>query len=271
MDSLDIQKLSISERVYLTPEQKKSRKAFRSTLLVHPRLAEKPSTDRPKALDLKAKCPFIYDQGDIGSCTANAICMALVMLEDQKDFRPSRLWLYYKERSVELSKDDKISDSGADAQDGLKILTKQGVCPEDDWPYNTKNCDVCPPAACDTDAVKNKIHVIGTVASDDDPKLVDAIAHSIQLSIPVLIGIEVYSSFESDKVAQNGIVPMPTDNDSYVGGHEVLIVGYNDETEKFVCINSWGSNWGDKGFFYLPYAYVTNPDLTSEFICITKV
>jgi C1A family cysteine protease len=264
---------SSAGRVYLTKQQIAAHRTARAKLSVHPKLAVPAPATRPAQLDLKAKCPFVYDQGDIGSCTANAICMALLMLEANKAFLPSRLYLYYKERLKELLPGEKISDSGADAADGLAILLTQGVCPEANWPYITTNCDVAPPAICDAEALQHKIHQIGTVAAPGvtGVALVNAIAHSIQLGIPVMIGIEVYSSFESAATTATGNVSMPSWRDYYLGGHEVLIVGYNDTTQRFLLINSWGKSWGQQGFFTLPYAYVTSPNLTSEFICITTV
>jgi C1A family cysteine protease len=263
----------MSSRIYLTKEQKAARRAYRSKLPVHPRLNTPIPSTRPVQFDLKAKCPFIYDQGDIGSCTANAICMALVMLEKDKAFLPSRLYLYYKERLMELQAGDKISDSGADAADGLSVLVSTGVCPEASWPYITTNCDVPPPLSCDVDALQHKVHEIGTVAADDvtGTALIDAICHSIQLGIPVLIGIDVYDSFDTDESAKTGNVPLPLPTEQNQGGHEILIVGYDDKRQRFILVNSWGPDWGWKGFFNLPYAYITDPKLTSEFICISKV
>lgn len=267
--------MSDIKRVYLSKDQREKRSEFRSTLPVHPG-SKNPRKVRPAIYDLKAKCPFIYDQTTIGSCTTNAICMDLVMLEPQTskaEFLPSRLWLYYKERLSELKPKDAISDSGADAMDGLEILIKMGICPESAWPYNADNCNVAPPTECDALAQKHKVHRVGIVAGSHvtGDKLIAAIAESLLNGIPVLIGIEVFDSFESDQVAKTGAVPMPGPKEKDVGGHEVLIVGYNDITKRFICVNSWGQDWGWKGFFNIPYEYITNPDLCSEFICISKV
>jgi len=258
--------------IYLTKEQKHFRSLARKDLLVHPKLLDLTIQNRPKTFDMKHECPFVYDQGDIGSCTANAICMALLITESDKTFLPSRLWLYYMERLYE-NQDGEISDSGADAEDGLVILTKKGICPESVWPYVTSNCNVSPPAQTLIEAEKHKVDQIGIVAPSEvtGEALIDAIVKSLLLKIPVLIGIEIYQSFESPTVAKTGIVPIPQPNEQYLGGHEVLIIGYDDERRVFICINSWGDQWGWKGFFNIPYDYITNPRLTSEFICITKV
>lgn len=259
--------------VYLTKEQKLIRSLARSNLPIHPALLTPRTEQRPSRFDLKEKCPFVYDQGTIGSCTANAACMALVMLEPDHKFTPSRLWLYYKERLCELQPGQTITDSGANAEDGLNILVNQGVCSESDWPYLVQNCNIAPPVICDNQAKEHRVVQIGKVAEDNIPgsELIDAIAKSIQMYIPVLIAIEVYESFEGPGPATTGCVPLPNPYEQYLGGHEVLIIGYDDNEQKVICINSWGPDWGYKGFFNLPYDYITNPYLTSEFICISRV
>jgi C1A family cysteine protease len=82
---------------------------------------------------------------------------------------------------------------------------------------------------------------------------------------PIVGGFSVYSSFESDQVAKTGIVPMPAKNESQLGGHCVLIVGYDDAKQWFIIRNSWSDTWGAQGYCYMPYAYWTNPSLASDF------
>lgn len=259
-----------SKRVYLTLEQIRLKREARKCLGVNPKLTT--PENRPEKYSLQDKCPFIYNQGAIGSCTANAICMAILMLEQDKTFLPSRRYLYYKERLSEITPGEQISDSGADAADGLNILVKNGICPESVCPYDESKCNEAPPEVCDQEAAKHKIHQIGTIADNAQGKaLTDAIANTIYQGIPVLIGIQVYSSFESEAVAKTGKVPMPKWYERYIGGHEVLIVGYDDVAQEVTCVNSWGSDWGNKGFFTLPYSFVQDNYLTSEFICITQV
>lgn len=88
----------------------------------------------------------------------------------------------------------------------------------------------------------------------------------------IVFGIQVYSSFESESVAKTGMVPMPNlSKDEYLGGHAVMIVGYNDHMNCFIVRNSWGSSWGDHGYFYLPYSYVSNPNFSSDFHVVQHV
>jgi C1A family cysteine protease len=89
-------------------------------------------------------------------------------------------------------------------------------------------------------------------------------------NVPIVFGIMVYSSFMSKEVSTTGMVPMPnTKTETFLGGHCVVIVGYNDTTQRFTCAKSRGTSWGNKGYFYLPYNYVTNASLSGDF-CVTQ-
>src|SRR5882757_1810718 len=91
----------------------------------------------PKSVDLRSHCPAVYDQGQLGSCTANAIGGAIefdLMKQNAPVFTPSRLFIYYNERVIENTVS---SDNGAQIRDGIKTVNQQGVCNEKDWPYNT--------------------------------------------------------------------------------------------------------------------------------------
>jgi C1A family cysteine protease len=82
---------------------------------------------------------------------------------------------------------------------------------------------------------------------------------------PIVFGFTVYSAFESATVAQTGIVPMPSPSDQVVGGHAVVLVGYDDAADRFRVRNSWGTGWGQQGYFEMPYLYVTSASLASDF------
>ena len=84
-------------------------------------------------------------------------------------------------------------------------------------------------------------------------------------------GISVYTSFMSDEVARTGIVPMPGPDESMEGGHAILGVGYDDSKKALIVRNSWGTEWGLQGYFYLPYDYITISDLASDFWTIRLV
>ncbi|MBP2643786.1 MAG: cysteine protease [Firmicutes bacterium] len=208
-------------------------------------------THLPVQVDLRSGCSPVVDQGELGSCTANAIASGLreyLLLKNKIPLiRLSRLFLYYEERLLEGTVD---IDSGAELRDGMKVLKSLGVCPETDWPYVISTFANPPDQKDIDDAVPYKIKEYHRIASL--PQLKAALAEGL----PVVIGIAVYQSFESDAVAETGVVPIPdTDKEQYLGGHAVLAVGYDDDKNYLIIRNSWGESWGDKGYCYLPYDY----------------
>lgn len=218
----------------------------------------------PQKTDLRPFCPPVYDQGQLGSCTANAIGAAFEFgLIKQKimDFMPSRLFIYYNERVIEKSVK---SDSGAQIRDGMKTIGKEGICPETDWPYLIERFATKPPRACYKDALKNEALKYSRVTSDNAANTLLGCRTSLANGFPVVFGFTVYESFESDQVAKTGIVPMPSSGESILGGHAVLAVGHDDTAKCFIVRNSWGKGWGMDGYFTLPYDYF-NPDLTDDF------
>ena len=86
-----------------------------------------------------------------------------------------------------------------------------------------------------------------------------------------MFGFTVYESFESQEVAKTGVVPMPAPGEQVVGGHAVLAVGYDDSAQTFMVRNSWGTGWGQAGYFTMPYAYLTTRGLSSDFWTIRIV
>ena len=215
----------------------------------------------PTSVDLRSKCPPVYDQGQLGSCTANAIGAAIEFTESPQ-VMPSRLFIYYNEREIEGAVD---RDSGAQIRDGVKSVATQGVCPESMWPYDpspyppnpvlTKK----PPAACYTAALKNRIKDYHRV-----PRSLVQMKACLASNYPFVIGFTVYESFESATVAKTGVMNLPVSGESAIGGHAVLVVGYDDKTSRFLVRNSWGTGWGMKGYFTMPYAYLLDDGLSDD-------
>jgi hypothetical protein len=204
----------------------------------------------PGSVDLRSKFSPIVDQGELGSCTSNAIVSGLYeyqLLQKGNWKALSRLFHYYEERSLEGTID---SDSGAEISDGMKVLQQIGVCPETDWPYDISTYANAPTAQDLADALTYKIVEYHRVTSL--PLLKAALAEGL----PVVLGIDVYSSFESDSVSSTGVIPMPdTAHESLLGGHAICAVGYDNAKSAVIFRNSWGPSWGDQGHGYLPYAY----------------
>jgi hypothetical protein len=220
----------------------------------------------PPLVDLRSGCPAVYDQGDLGSCTANAIAAAFefdLLKQDSPDFTPSRLFIYYNERVIENTVD---SDSGAQIRDGIKSVNNQGVCPETTWPYVLSEFTQKPFATCYTDALTHTVTSYQSIDQD-----LDQMKGCLADGYPMVVGFTVYSSFESPQVAQSGVLNLPDASESTVGGHAVLVVGYDDSQNRFIVRNSWGPSWGMAGYFTMPYAYLTTPDLSSDFWTVRVV
>lgn len=224
-----------------------------------------PAPERVAALplntDLSSLMPPVYDQGQLGSCTGNAIA-GLVQYDAIKQGlldtnTPSRLFIYYGEREIEGTIHE---DAGAQIRDGLKTVAKQGVCDETEWPYDISKFTDKPSAQCYTDATLHQAIVYQRVSQD-----VTAMKTCLAEGFPIVVGFTVYASFESDEVAQTGTVQMPGSHEADLGGHAVLVVGYDDATNRFKCRNSWGPNWGDNGYFTIPYAYLSDSALAGDF------
>lgn len=220
----------------------------------------------PSSVDLRQFCPPVLDQSSLGSCTSNAIANAYYFDElKQKEvsaFLPSRLFIYYNERVLEGTVN---SDSGAMIRDGFKTIANQGVVSEKSWPYIISKFKKKPSKKLYAEALKNKAITYQSLSQD-----LTTLKSCLNDGYPFVFGISVYSSFESDTVASTGIVPMPGKNESLLGGHAILCVGFDDSKQVFIVQNSWGTDWGMKGFFTIPYAYVTNPKLASDFWTVRK-
>ncbi len=205
------------------------------------------TTRIPRSIDLRGIMPPVFDQGQLGSCTANAGCGLdqYYQLAAGDDTALSRLFVYYKEREREHTVDE---DSGAMIRDLMKVLTKVGACPESEVPYDINKFTVAPTEENVKDAAKYKLRHYHRV------RTLSALKHALALKQPVVLGINIYDSFETEEVAKTGIIPIPDIyRETLLGGHAVLAVGFDDRTRMVIVRNSWGTSWGDKGYFYMPY------------------
>ena len=219
----------------------------------------------PAKVDLRALCPPAEDQGQLGSCTANALAGALEFLELKQNeslVDLSRLFIYYNERVIEHSVKQ---DSGAMLRDGIKTLAKQGVCPEKLWPYAIKQFAKKPPAACYAQAKQHTISSYQRLSTTDEMRACLAAGY------PFVFGFTVYESFESATVAKTGVLNLPKKSERAIGGHAVCAVGYDDTAQRFVVRNSWGADWGKQGYFTMPYAYLADRNLSDDFWTMRKL
>lgn len=221
----------------------------------------------PKSVDLRGGCPAIYDQGELGSCTANAIAAA-VEFDQRKQglaatFTPSRLFIYYNERALEGT----IGiDSGAMLRDGIKAVASAGACPETMWPYVEPKFADRPPSGCFKIGKRHPAVSYTRVAQD-----VGQLKACLAAGYPFVLGFTVYESFESDEVAGTGVAEMPGSAETAMGGHAVMAVGYDDGSGRFLMRNSWGAEWGMGGYFTIPYGYLTDGNLADDFWTIRLV
>ncbi len=213
-----------------------------------------------------------YDQGDLGSCTANAISGAYEYEQRRQglvDYMPSRLFIYYGERAIEGTIPQ---DAGAEIRDGMKVSATLGVPHETLWPYDISQFAVKPPKKVYTDARKHQCLTYARV--DVSPT---GITTALSALTPVVVGFSVFESFEA--VGANGICPIPNPKkEKLLGGHAVLCVGYinmigaNKKTADHAIIrNSWGTTWGDGGYCYMPLAWLANTKNADDFWAIQTV
>jgi C1A family cysteine protease len=222
----------------------------------------------PSKVDLRPDCPPVYDQGQVGSCTGNAIAGAFEFEQGKANLQewvPSRLFIYYNERAIEGTTNQ---DSGARIRDGIKTIVKLGVCPEVDWPYSEDQKIVTekPPQKAYTDATPNKANAYHRITQN-----LNQMKGCLAEGFPFVFGFTVYESFESPEVAKTGVVNMPASTEQQVGGHAVAAVGYDDALQRFIVRNSWGPDWGMAGHFTMPYAYLTGQSYSSDFWTIRGV
>jgi len=225
----------------------------------------------PRSVDLRDSIRIpIQNQQTLGSCTANAIGEAdyynQVKQNHNELFFPSRLFIYWNERFMEGNISE---DSGSQIRDGIKSINTWGVCSEKLWPYDIEQFTTKPTEECYAQALDNQSVTYRSVEQN-----LFQLKAALTEGFPIVFGFMVYPSFESKKVAQTGTAPYPSFWERLrgpLGGHAVLCVGYNDVGNVFYCQNSWGEDWGANGYFTLPYRYLTNPQLASDFWIISKV
>ena len=219
----------------------------------------------PDSVDLRPQCPPVYNQYNIGSCTANSMGGLFEfrqMKQGLSSFMPSRLYIYFNTRDYEGTAN---SDAGATLRDTMKMMVKYGACPESMWSYN-KCFKKKPTPDCYVEGEKHQVIEYLRVTHT-----LYEIKQCLAQGNPVAFGIMLFESFMTDEVARTGQAIMPLSTESSIGGHAVLAVGYDEKKKMLIIRNSWGTEWGDKGYFYLPYEYIETPNLAADFWTINLV
>ena len=218
-----------------------------------------PSVHHP-IVDLRQYVTGIYNQGQLSSCTANAVCAAY-KLDLKKECMtpgsgmyaaadlcdPSRLFLYYNTRII---KNHQFQDSGASIRDTVKSIAK-GVCNETTWPYNITMFQERSSWMAYGEATGNIVSKYEKLRPD-----VHQFRACLKDNCPFVFRFKVYERFGFTHIS--GVMPMPIPNEEVVGEHAVVAVGYDDGSRHFIILNSWGEDWGEKGYFYMPYEFISN-------------
>lgn len=220
----------------------------------------------PDHVDLRENMPPVYDQGQLGSCTANALGAAFQFDQIRQglpSWTPSRLMIYYLERQIEGTIKE---DAGAQIRDGAKVLAKYGVCPEEHWPYDVDKFQLEPDVEDMKIASQNQVLRYARVEQTEDD-----ILGVLASGYPITFGFTVYEGFESRQCAATGYLQMPGKKDKCYGGHAVLACGYDREKRLILVRNSWGPKWGQHGYFWMPFDYILNPNLADDFWVLYSV
>ena len=207
----------------------------------------------PKELDLRKTVTFpeIWNQGHFNSCVWHAIPAAVEVARQyakQSIFMPSRMFGYYNTRKMENSED---SDPGCMIRNAIKSLAVDGCISESAWPYEEEYLFRQPPQMAYDLASKYQLLEYSRVNQDEA-----SVKSALVDGFPIIFGFSVYENIA--KVKDTLLPPQG----SCIGGHAVLCIGY--DKDYFLIRNSWGEDWGDKGYFKMPYDYLLNPDLSDD-------
>lgn len=217
----------------------------------------------PPKFDIKAKLPMLFNQLQLGSCTANATANQVWAVDQTNPFQPSRLFIYYMSRYLEGTTG---YDAGATIRDSIKSVVRYGFPPEKSWPYVISRFKQKPTTTVMKQAAGELALEYGRINQTlNDLKSVIAAGYFVNF------GFSVYESFESQAVERTGVVPLPKSNEQLLGGHAILLAGWDDSTKRFLCPNWWWTDWGMGGWLTIGYDYILNPNLASDFWQVRKV
>lgn len=226
----------------------------------------------PASSDNGALIPRVFGQGNIGSCVANVVALQVMIARAAAGFAPftpSRLWLYFEGRAVERSQ---AMDVGMEPRDAYRVLTAMGICAEDlpakpgRWLYNPSMFSVAPTQDTIFAAAHHRAGAYHAVPAGLDP-----LRATLAGGLTVAAGISCFESFESERVLATGEVVLPGADEGYLGGHDILLYGHDDARRVFLWQNSWGVNYGKGGRGTIPYDYIADPDLASDFWVLTRM
>ena len=234
-------------------------------------MADPAGLTAPPEVDPRADMPRIFDQGQLGSCTANAVAAAIEydwILDNAGGHvrpRPSRLFIYYCERMIEGSLGQ--GDTGAFGRDGFKAAARYG--------YVVRRPSG-PTTSLDTPTIhrrrsgRTRCRTCCGSPTRPSTRSVEAMKAVLSNKQTMAFGFSVYESFDPQRSHRRASFPMPDPSERMLGGHEVLAVGYlEDHPDHALCRNSWGIV-GLAGYFLMPWDYLMNPGLSDDFWTIVR-
>jgi C1A family cysteine protease len=212
-------------------------------------------------VDFRDRFPRVWNQETLGSCTAHAVGAACLYQdiydEDSSITVPSLLYIYYMTRALEGS----IGiDAGATIRNTVKAVVKFGYPLDDLWPYKISDFSKRPDENVIRSAAREKVSYYERIDRD-----LSHIQEVLSRSDPIVLGFTVYDSIYGQDVEKTGVIPIPKKKEKVLGGHAVLACGYDNERQALIIRNSWGEDWGEKGYGYLPFDYISDPKLSADF------
>jgi C1A family cysteine protease len=199
--------------------------------------------------DLRNFCSTVEDQRATSSCVTNAAVGALEILQAVQGDPAvdlARLFVYYNARVVinETTKDD-----GCHIRHAMASLSSMGVCPEDVWPFDDAKITVRPSWKAYKTSYVHRFEGYYRIDGTGEERI-QKIEAALSAKHPVEFGVEIYKSFSYCTG------PVPANAGIKRGRHAMLIVGFDRGSRTFIIRNSWGTNWGDGGYFYAPYSWL---------------
>lgn len=220
----------------------------------------------PPMVSLIDLFPQPLDQGQTNECGPNSLSALIqvdMKVQGASVVPPSRHFLYWCAR-YEMG--TLPADDGVENRSMLVGAHQFGFCPERLWPFDDIHRNEEPETVCFDTAIRYAIEDYAVV-----PQQLAMMCATLAAGRPFLFGFEVFKEFESEAVAKTGVVPMPRQGQSPIGGHDVCIYGYDLKRAVFLCRNSWGPMWGLKGNFTIPFGYALNPGLAGDFWVVRSV